>query len=103
MMVNTMKIMTVLILFAGAMAWAIDKENDYSEDRVLAVDGDGVEVLDIDAGSGSLKIQGTADSDGVVVLAVVRVDTDDEKKAKDFMDAGKLVPDEVIIGVVRGE
>jgi adenylate kinase len=32
----------------------------------------------------------------------VAAGTDVGRQAKDFMDSGKLVPDEVIIGVVRG-
>ena len=39
-------------------------------------------------------------STGDMLRAAVAAGTDVGKKAKDFMDAGKLVPDEVIIGVV---
>ncbi|MDJ0758692.1 MAG: hypothetical protein QNJ19_04795 [Woeseiaceae bacterium] len=81
-----MRILIVSIVLASAAVWASDRDDDYSEDRVLAVDSDGVELLDIDAGAGSLKIVGTeSPDDGIVVLAVVRVDTDDEDKARDFI------------------
>jgi adenylate kinase len=39
-------------------------------------------------------------STGDMLRAAVAAGTDVGKAAKDFMDAGKLVPDEVIIGVV---
>ena len=39
-------------------------------------------------------------STGDMLRAAVAAGTDVGKQAKDFMDAGKLVPDEVIIGVV---
>lgn len=40
-------------------------------------------------------------STGDMLRAAVAAETDVGKLAKDFMDSGKLVPDEVIIGVVR--
>jgi adenylate kinase len=40
-------------------------------------------------------------STGDMLRAAVAAGTEVGKQAKDFMDAGKLVPDEVIIGVVR--
>eukprot|EP00984_Skeletonema_dohrnii_P004881 scaffold1719_cov83-Skeletonema_dohrnii-CCMP3373.AAC.4 len=40
-------------------------------------------------------------STGDMLRAAVAAGTDVGKEAKDFMDAGKLVPDEVIIGVVK--
>ena len=40
-------------------------------------------------------------STGDMLRAAVAAGTEVGKQAKDFMDAGKLVPDDVIIGVVR--
>merc|ERR1719276_808721 len=40
-------------------------------------------------------------STGDMLRAAVAAETDVGQRAKDFMDAGKLVPDEVIIGVVK--
>lgn len=40
-------------------------------------------------------------STGDMLRAAVAAGTEVGKKAKDFMDSGKLVPDEVIIGVVK--
>lgn len=40
-------------------------------------------------------------STGDMLRAAVVAGTDVGKKAKDFMDSGKLVPDEVIIGIVK--
>ncbi|KAL7574839.1 hypothetical protein ACA910_010676 [Epithemia clementina (nom. ined.)] len=40
-------------------------------------------------------------STGDMLRAAVAAGTDVGKKAKDFMDSGKLVPDDVIIGVVK--
>ena len=42
-------------------------------------------------------------STGDMLRAAVAAGTDVGKKAKEFMDSGKLVPDEVIIGVVSGK
>ena len=82
-----MRKLAFLVMLANSAVWADQRSDDYSEDRVLAVDSDGVELLDIDAGAGSLKITGTESTDdGIVVLAVVRVDTDDPDKAKDFIN-----------------
>lgn len=41
-------------------------------------------------------------STGDMLRAAVAAQTDVGKSAKEFMDSGKLVPDEVIIGVVSG-
>ena len=41
-------------------------------------------------------------STGDMLRAAVAAQTEVGKLAKDFMDSGKLVPDEVIIGVVSG-
>ena len=79
------KLLMVTMLFASALAWANHHENDYSEERLLIVDDDGVETLEIEAGAGSLRVTGTDDADGIVVKAIVRIDTDDEEKAKDFI------------------
>jgi adenylate kinase len=40
-------------------------------------------------------------STGDMLRAAVAAQTEVGKQAKDYMDSGKLVPDEVIIGVVR--
>jgi adenylate kinase len=40
-------------------------------------------------------------STGDILRGAVKEGTDMGKKAKEFMDAGKLVPDEVIIGIVK--
>src|SRR5262245_31189868 len=37
---------------------------------------------------------------GDILRAAVKEDTDVGKKAKEFMDAGELVPDEVLIGII---
>ena len=40
-------------------------------------------------------------STGDILRAAVKEGTDMGKKAKEFMDAGGLVPDEVVVGIVR--
>lgn len=40
-------------------------------------------------------------STGDILRAAVKAGTEQGKQAKSFMDAGKLVPDEVIIGIIR--
>jgi adenylate kinase len=40
-------------------------------------------------------------STGDMFRAAVRAETEFGKKAREFMDAGELIPDEVVIGVVR--
>ena len=40
-------------------------------------------------------------STGDILRAAVKEGTEMGKKAKEFMDAGKLVPDEVVIGIIK--
>lgn len=40
-------------------------------------------------------------STGDILRAAVKEGTEMGRKAKDFMDAGKLVPDEVVIGIIK--
>ncbi|HNJ03884.1 MAG TPA: nucleoside monophosphate kinase, partial [Leptospiraceae bacterium] len=40
-------------------------------------------------------------STGEILRAAVKNGTDMGKKAKEYMDAGKLVPDSVVIGIVK--
>ncbi len=40
-------------------------------------------------------------STGDILRAAVKEGTEMGRKAKEFMDAGKLVPDEVVIGIIK--
>ncbi len=40
-------------------------------------------------------------STGDILRAAVKEGTEMGKKAKEYMDAGKLVPDEVVIGIIK--
>ncbi|MFI5354862.1 MAG: nucleoside monophosphate kinase, partial [Desulfobaccales bacterium] len=40
-------------------------------------------------------------STGDILRAAVKDGTEMGRKAKEFMDAGKLVPDEVVIGIIK--
>lgn len=50
---------------------------DYEEERLLALDTRGIDLLDIEAGAGALRVTGVAGSDAIRVTARIRVDDDD--------------------------
>ena len=78
------KLILVIAIMSGA-ASADNHEDGYSEQRQLSMDANGIRLLDIDAGSGSLSLRGVDGTKAIVVNATVRVTTSSEKKATSFI------------------
>jgi hypothetical protein len=59
---------------------------DYQEERELAVDAGGLETFRVDAGAGSLAIEGVDGSDQIEVTATVLVSGAEGDKAREFIE-----------------
>ena len=70
-------IVAVLSLLASGVAAA-----DYEEVRELSVDTRGIDMLDVDAGAGSLDIVGEAGANEITVTATIRVPGRDDERAR---------------------
>jgi len=74
----------MLIMFAANLvhaAWT-----DYEEKRDLALDAEGVETLQIEAGAGSLDVTGVAGTTRIVVAALIRVPDADADEARKVLN-----------------
>ena len=80
-----MRKLILAVSILGSVAWAHDHDEDYTEQRELSVDADGIRVLEIDAGAGRLEVSGVDGVGDIVVDATVRVTTASEKKATALM------------------
>ena len=80
-----MRKLILAIAIVSGVAWADNHEDYYTEQRQLSTGADGIRLLDIDAGSGSLAIRGAEGVSDIVVNATVRVTTANEKKATAFI------------------
>ena len=107
---TTLGVMTVSP-WAGVAMMAENNNNRLSNTRMFA-EKEGVKIIIAGApasGKGTQceiikeKFGVVHLSTGDMLRAAVAAQTDVGKSAKEFMDSGKLVPDEVIIGVVSGE
>ena len=84
-----MRSFVVMAMFLASFAHAA--WNDYTEERDLELDTDGIDGLEIDAGAGSLDVKGVAGHDGIVVKATIVVsDADEDKAARIIADKMKL-------------
>ncbi len=83
-----MRGLIVMAMFAASLAEAGWK--DYEEQRDLSLDADGLESIEIDAGAGSLFVQGVEGKDDITVKATIVVDDADEDEAQKII-AKKLV------------
>ncbi len=75
-----MRSLIVMAMFASSLtygAW-----NGYTETRDLELSSSGVDILEIDAGAGSLLVTGVTDSSNITVKAIIRVDDDDDDAIK---------------------
>ncbi len=76
-----MRSFIVMAMFATSLAHA--SWSDYEEKRNLALDADGIAMLSVTAGAGSMDITGVQGLDEITVKALVVVpDTDEEKALK---------------------
>ncbi len=83
---NAMRISIVLIImFTASLVYAA--ANDYVEIRDLDLSAAGVDVLEIEAGAGSLTIQGEPGLSNIGVSATIEVPGRDEDKAKSIVES----------------
>jgi len=78
-----MRSLVVMAMFASSLTYAA--WNGYTETRDLTLPAGDVEILEIDAGAGSIHVKGDADSDVISVKAIIRVPDDDEEEAQEII------------------
>lgn len=78
-----MRSLVVMAMLASSLAHAA--WNGYTETRDLALPASGVDFLEIDAGAGSILVNGVKDSSEITVKAIIRVPDDDEDDAKEII------------------
>lgn len=78
-----MRSFIVMAMFTASLAHA--DWGQYEEKRDLHLDADGISELVIDAGPGSLRVNGNADASAIHVIATIQVDENDEEKARDVI------------------
>ena len=61
----------VMAMFTGSLSHAA--WNGYTEDRELELDTRGIEQFEVDAGAGSLVIEGVPGIDAILVTATINV------------------------------
>lgn len=74
----------VMAMFAVSLSHAGSRE--YTEVRNLELDASGLSGFFIDAGAGSMVVNGVEGSDEIVVVATIRVDTDDPDAGAKFLE-----------------
>ncbi|MGI9199886.1 MAG: hypothetical protein ACR2QL_02415 [Woeseiaceae bacterium] len=84
-----MRSLVVMAMFASSLTYA--SWNGYTETRDLELPASGVDILEIDAGAGSILVTGVADSTDIVVRAIIRVPDDDED------DAQQLIAEDLVL------
>jgi len=75
-----MRSIVILGMLTTSLVYAA--ANDYVEVRDLRLPAEGLAALQIDAGAGSLKVTGAADSDEIIVTANVIVPAKDDEAAR---------------------
>jgi len=78
-----MRSLVVMAMFASSLTYAA--WNGYTETRDLRLATDGVDILEIDAGAGSILVTGVADGVEIVAKAIIHVDDDDEEDAREYI------------------
>ena len=74
----------VMAMFAVSLSHAGSRE--YTEVRNLDLDASGLSGFFIDAGAGALVVNGVEGSDEIVVVATIRIDTDDPGEGAKFVE-----------------
>lgn len=77
------KAMHAAAIFGLSMVFAATAAADYEEVREFKLDTRGIDLLNIDAGAGSLEVVGMSDSSEILVTATIRVPGRSESKARD--------------------
>jgi hypothetical protein len=78
-----MRSLVVMAMFASSLTYAA--WNGYTETRELDLDASGVDILEIDAGAGSIVVSGVADAGDITVKAIIRIPDDDEDDAQELI------------------
>lgn len=78
-----MRSLVVMAMFASSLTYAA--WNGYTETRDLELATSGVDVLEIDAGAGSILVSGDANASVITVKAIIRVPDADEEDAQELI------------------
>ncbi len=78
-----MRSFIVIAMFAASLAHA--GWSDYEEVRDLELDASGVSDFFVDAGAGSMTVNGDAGAKSIRVTATIQVDENDEEKAREII------------------
>ena len=78
-----MRSFIVMGMFVTSLAHA--DWGQYEEKRDLHLSTDGISSLTVDAGPGSLRVNGSASASAIHVVATIQVDEDNEDKAKEII------------------
>ena len=84
-----MRSLVVMAMFASSLTYAA--WNGYTETRDLTLPAGDVDILEIDAGAGSIQVTGDASTDEILVKAIIRVPDDDEE------DAQAMIAEELVL------
>ncbi len=79
-----MRSFIVMAMFVVSLTHAA--MNDYTETRYLELDANDIEVLSIDAGAGSMDIQGVAEASKITVKAMIEVPDADVDEAMKIIE-----------------
>ena len=74
----------VMAMFAVSLSHA--GSNGYTEVRNLDLDASGLSLFSIDAGAGAMVVNGVEGSNEIVVVATIKVDSDDAEDARKFIE-----------------
>lgn len=88
-----MRAFLILGMFTASLAHAA--WNGYEETRDLTLDASGIDTVEIEAGAGSLEIQGSADVDAISVTALIQVPGKKEEKAL------KIIESDLVLSLER--
>lgn len=84
-----------LSLMLCGFAAAAAADGAYEEPRDLSLNASGVERLVVNAGAGELRVTGAAESDTIVVKALIRIPNADAEKAH------RIIEDDLTLELVR--
>lgn len=84
-----MRAALILAMFGASLAHA--DWDDYQEERELSLDAGSIEKLEIDAGAGSMLVEGVAGSDEIAVRAIIQVPGEDEEDAVEIIEKNMIL------------
>ncbi len=91
----------VMAMFAASLSHAA--WNGYTEDRELELDTRGIEQFEVDAGAGSLVIEGVPGIDAILVTATINVPDKSEENARKLIASSLKLSLEKVRGRARLE